>query len=96
MAGVKRTLNPATKVQNNPVICPDRPWEGNNLHYGCVFYDEVQGLFRDVVYGVDCNAFKNRSAVYTAGRRINRSTFGTGKNQTALSRLSVTPLDRWL
>ena len=46
MAGVKRTLNPATKVQNNPVICPDRPWEGNNLHYGCVFYDEAQGLFR--------------------------------------------------
>lgn len=45
MTGVERTLNPATKVQRNPVICPDRPWEGNNLHYGCVFYDEAQKLF---------------------------------------------------
>ena len=46
MTGVQRTLNPATKARNNPVIRPDRPWEGNNLHYGCVFYDEEQGLFR--------------------------------------------------
>ena len=46
MTGVQRTLNSATKPRNNPVIRPDRPWEGNNLHYGCVFYDEEQGLFR--------------------------------------------------
>ena len=46
MTGVQRTLNPATKAQNNPVIRPDCPWEGNNLHYGCVFYDEEQELFR--------------------------------------------------
>jgi hypothetical protein len=46
MTGVQRTLNPAIKPRNNPVIRPDRPWEGNNLHYGCVFYDEEQGLFR--------------------------------------------------
>ena len=46
MTAVKRTLNPATKPPNNPIIRPDRPWEGNNLHYGCVFYDEEQALFR--------------------------------------------------
>lgn len=46
ITGVEQTLNPATKVQHNPVIRPDRPWEGNSLHYGCVFYDETQGLFR--------------------------------------------------
>ena len=46
VTGVKRTLNPATKAPNNPVIHPDQPWEGNNLHYGCVFYDNEQRLFR--------------------------------------------------
>ncbi len=40
------TLNPATKCKTNPVIGRDRPWEGNELHYGTVFYDEEMGLFR--------------------------------------------------
>lgn len=46
MTAVKQSLNPAIKAHNNPVIRPDQPWEGNSLPYGCVFYDEDQGLFR--------------------------------------------------
>ena len=39
-------LNPAVKCADNPIIRRDRPWEGNALHYGTVFYDEEQQLFR--------------------------------------------------
>lgn len=46
MTSVKRTFNPAAKAPNNPVIRPDQPWEGNNLHYGCVFYDDEQKMYR--------------------------------------------------
>jgi hypothetical protein len=39
-------LNPAVKYRDNPVIGRDRPWEGNDLHYASVLYDEQEQLFR--------------------------------------------------
>ena len=44
--GVKAVLNPAQKAPNNPLIQKDRPWEGENIHYGTVFYDEKEEQFR--------------------------------------------------
>ena len=29
LVNAKQGLNPAVKVDNNPVIQPERPWEGN-------------------------------------------------------------------
>ena len=46
MVNTKRVLNPAVKVRGNPIIKQDRPWEGNNLHYGTVFYDDAKRQFR--------------------------------------------------
>ncbi len=46
MVYAKQVLNPALKASPNPVIFQDRPWEGNILHYMCVFYDESLGQFR--------------------------------------------------
>ncbi len=39
-------LNHPRKVVDNPVIPRDRPWEGNYIHYGTVFYDPDQRKFR--------------------------------------------------
>ena len=39
-------MNPAVKYRDNPVIRRDRPWEGNELHYGTVLYDEEEKQFR--------------------------------------------------
>ena len=39
-------MNPAVKYRDNPVIRRDRPWEGNDLHYGAVLYDDHEKLFK--------------------------------------------------
>jgi hypothetical protein len=36
----RQILNPAEKVENNPVIRPDRPWEGNDVRIAHVVFDE--------------------------------------------------------
>jgi hypothetical protein len=46
MANVKQVLNPAVKVDNNPVIKSERPWEGNNSRPLRVLYEEDEGLFK--------------------------------------------------
>ena len=44
--GVVRTLHPAKKLEQ-PVIVPDRPWEGNRIYiYGTVHYDADAQQFR--------------------------------------------------
>ena len=46
MTGAKQGLNPAVKVDNNPVLRAERPWEGNHIAGGKVIYDEDEGLFK--------------------------------------------------
>jgi hypothetical protein len=46
MKDTRLVLNLPEKAPNNPVIRRDRPWEGNYLHYGTVFYDPQQKQFR--------------------------------------------------
>ena len=42
----KRVLNPAAKHPANPLVKPDRPWEGHYLGLGRVLYDEDRKIFR--------------------------------------------------
>ena len=30
MTNARQAMNPADKVENNPVLRPERPWEGNH------------------------------------------------------------------
>ena len=46
MTDAKRGVNPAVKVDHNPVLRAERPWEGNHLAGGKVIYDEAEGLFK--------------------------------------------------
>jgi len=48
MKGLKRMLHPARKHPQNPLVVPDKPWEGNNvLLYGGVIKDpRMGGRFR--------------------------------------------------
>ena len=46
MSGVKQGLNQAVKVDNNPVITAERPWEGNNVRPRRVRFEEDEGLFK--------------------------------------------------
>ena len=51
MTNTEPKLNPALKVDNNPVLRPERPWEGNAVRMGGalsrgVFFDEEEGLFK--------------------------------------------------
>ena len=42
----KRVMNQAEKVESNPVLRPDRPWEGNEVWVSDVVFDEQEQLFR--------------------------------------------------
>jgi hypothetical protein len=45
--GLKRTLQPVTKHEGNPLIVADKPWEGKSvLLYGAVIRDPDTGKFR--------------------------------------------------
>ena len=41
-----RVMNPAEKVENNPVLRPEHPWEGNTIRVNRVFFDEKDGVFK--------------------------------------------------
>ncbi len=44
--GTQRTIHPG-KTTTEPVLSPDRPWEGCRVYAtGAVYFDESQGLFR--------------------------------------------------
>lgn len=45
--GFRRTVHPAKKHPGNPLVVPDRPWEGTTVHlYGTVAKDSRDGLFK--------------------------------------------------
>ena len=46
LSDARQVLNPATKSANNPVVRPDRPWEGRLSPIAKVLYDEEEGLFK--------------------------------------------------
>ena len=46
LSDARQVLNPATKSAKNPVVRPDRPWEGRLSPISKVLYDEEEGLFK--------------------------------------------------
>ena len=40
LTNAKQGLNPAVKVDHNPILRQERPWEGNVLDAGKVLFDE--------------------------------------------------------
>mgnify|MGYP003329306930 CR=1 FL=1 len=46
LTGTRQALNPAEKVYHNPIIRPERPWEGNDVRVSNVIYEEKEGVFR--------------------------------------------------
>ncbi len=46
LTGTRQVLNPAKKVYHNPIIRPERPWEGNDVRVSKVIYEENEGIFR--------------------------------------------------
>jgi hypothetical protein len=45
--GFTRVLEPARRFAGNPVMRPERPWEGNRLYlYGTVAYDGEREQFQ--------------------------------------------------
>lgn len=38
-------LNTAEKIDNNPVLRPERPWEGSEVQLNTVVYNEMEGIF---------------------------------------------------
>jgi hypothetical protein len=45
MSHCTTVLNRAEKVEHNPIVRPEHPWEGNDVGMGHVMWDDEQGLF---------------------------------------------------
>ena len=43
---VKQGLNPAVKAEVNPVLRPERPWEGRSMAPSQVVFDEDEQVFK--------------------------------------------------
>ena len=46
LKNAKQVLNPAEKVENNPVLWPEHPWEGNYLGVSHVWFDDKDQIFK--------------------------------------------------
>jgi len=46
MRDISRQVHPVTKHPGNPIIVPDKPWEGSGCIFQFVLRDEKTGLFR--------------------------------------------------
>jgi hypothetical protein len=46
LTNARRVLNPAVKISPDPIIRPDRPWEGNHLYGDKVILDPADGLYK--------------------------------------------------
>jgi len=46
LTNTRQGMNPAQKVEHNPVIRPERPWEGNDVRPSHVMFDEKGQVFK--------------------------------------------------
>jgi len=46
LTNTKQVMNPAEKVENNPIIRPEHPWEGNDVRPSHVIFDEREQIFK--------------------------------------------------
>ena len=46
MSDTTRVLNPTEKVEKNPVLRAERPWEGTEINVRNVIYDEQERVFK--------------------------------------------------
>ena len=50
-SNTKPVMNPARKVDNNPVLRPEMPWEGNDVRPRHIFFDDREGIFKMLYQG---------------------------------------------
>ncbi len=46
LINAKQGLNPAIKVDDNPILRPERPWEGNFMRPNTVIFDPIDQIFK--------------------------------------------------
>jgi len=46
LTNTKQGMNPAQKVEHNPVIRPERTWEGKDVRPSHVMFDEKEQVFK--------------------------------------------------
>src|ERR1043166_1058988 len=46
LTNVRRVMNTAEKAEHNPVVRPDRPWEGKETRVSYVIFDEKDQIFK--------------------------------------------------
>ena len=50
-SNTKPVMNPARKVDNNPILRPEMPWEGNDVRPRHIFFDDREGVFKMLYQG---------------------------------------------
>ena len=64
-----RVMNPARKVDNNPVLRPEMPWEGNDVRPRHIFFDDREGIFKMLYQGKSYSGLRADGAVVVVGQK---------------------------
>ena len=67
MANTRPLLNPARKAEENPVLRPERPWEGTGLTVRNVTYDEDERVFKMWYTGRTLKAHRGDKEIIITG-----------------------------
>lgn len=82
-SGVSFSLHPASTPKENPLLVPDKPWEGWRLEiYGSVIYDEDEKIFKMWYIGESPEEFPDYAVLYatsTDGFKWEKPLVGTVK-----------------
>ena len=67
MTNTRQVMNPAEKVESNPVLGPERPWEGNAVRLTHVVFDDSDQLFKMWYMGQQYGAEQGDGEVIVRG-----------------------------
>jgi hypothetical protein len=67
MTDTMPVMNPARKVENNPVLQPEMPWEGNDVRPRHIFFDEQDRVFKMLYQAKSCSGRQGDGEVIVVG-----------------------------
>src|SRR5262249_31546182 len=80
LSNTRRILNPAEKAENNPIIRPDRAWEGNGVRVSHVIFDEREQQLKMWYGGRTFRARKGEKEILVEGEGESHMCLATSRD----------------
>ena len=76
----RQVMNPAEKMENNPIIRPEHPWEGNDVRPGTVIFDERERIFKMWYSARTFEAQRGENEIIVAGEEEGVTCLATSED----------------